>query len=472
MMMVLCTTTSVLAAKGKKRKAAETVPNDEDRHVNRRLEDWEALSRPALELLIQQYHLEPHGTRLELARRLYNNFQVFNVDVDVNNNLESSSVNTNNNPESSSADTNGQGGTSSRNDDRQHTIDNTQLTASLQHNFNALRDELFNLVGVQMNNALSEISKIATTSIQAQQQQQQSSSSPANLVESNGNNNDNNVNAGTNLNVLQVQQSQSQQVSVSNQFRLPSLSASNMALLRAGKFVNFDSLLPGSLAHSSSGYSIQFLSDSRPNGLDGDIPFTFKPNSGKRTIKSFPSWLSAWNIFAQAFCFFFPGFAGSLLAYQSQITIYANRYEFNAWSTYDVHFRQNMANTHPHSSWGEVDRHLFDEILLCAPVLAVCFTCREVGHYHSSCPSRVQAGIQNQPFLAPQRTTSSSRVVQSRAPTSTMLRSGHTSTSNSQPPVCRYFNAGSCTFHSCTFSHLCSICKGNHPATKCNSKSS
>ena len=64
-MMVLCITASVLAAKGKKRKASETVPNHEDSYVTRRLEDWEALSRPALELLIQQYHLDPHGTRLE-----------------------------------------------------------------------------------------------------------------------------------------------------------------------------------------------------------------------------------------------------------------------------------------------------------------------------------------------------------------------------------------------------------------------
>ena len=278
-------------------------------------------------------------------------------------------------------------------------------------------------------------------------------------------------NRQTNVNNEQLNSAQQQLISVSNQFRLPSLSGSNLALVRTGKYVNFDYLLPGSLAHPSSSYSVQFHS-TPVNGIGGqDVPFSFHPNSGRRVVKNFNSWLSAWNIFFQAFCFFFPGLAGGLLAYQSQITIYANRYEFTAWSTYDKLFRQNMANIHPHSQWSEVDRHLFDEVLLCAPVLAVCYTCREVGHYHSSCPSRMQSGIgfQNQPFLAPQRTGSSSRSTQPhpRVLTNTI----HRPSSTHQPPVCRYFNTGSCTFHSCTFTHQCSICKGPHPATKCNSKS-
>ena len=184
-------------------------------------------------------------------------------------------------------------------------------------------------------------------------------------------------------------QPSTQSPQASSNFRFPAISATNTNLIQHGKYVNFDSLLPSSLSHPSSGYSIHLSQSSA--GLDGEMPFTIQPQSSRRTIKNFPSWLSAWNIFIQAFCFFFPGFAGLLLAYQSQITIYASRYEFSAWSTYDKLFRQNMANLHPNSPWSVVDRHLFDEVLLCAPVLAVCHVCREPGHYSSSCPHRVSS---------------------------------------------------------------------------------
>ena len=251
-----------------------------------------------------------------------------------------------------------------------------------------------------------------------------------------------------------------------NNFRFLSISTANINLIKNGKYINFDTLLPSSLSHPTSGYSIHLSQSS--SGVEGDTPFTIQPQSSRRTIKNFPAWLSAWNIFIQAFCFFFPGFAGLLLAYQSQMTIYANRYEFSAWSTYDKLFRQNMANLHPNSPWSEVDRHLFDEVLLCAPVLAVCHTCREPGHYDSACPYRTSSQVgggagstaqprpsstSQPPFLAPQRAA--------------------------QPPVrgprpntspCRFFNAGSCTFRGCRFPHVCTSCRGSHPVSQCPSR--
>jgi len=320
-----------------------------------------------------------------------------------------------------------------------------------------------NFMSTQMNNIVTQMNQqmsVQAHNIQQLMNQRNNLDNNNNYESSNGNDNGNHNNGNDGLISTPP---------IVNQFRLPSLSTNNKVLIKNGKFVNFDHLLPGSLAHASSGYSLHFnnhLSNSG-SGVENDSPLSLQPNAGRRTIRSFTSWLSAWNIFSQSFCHFFPSFAGLLAAYQSQIAIYANRYEFISWSTYDRLFRQNMANTHPNSDWGNVDRHLFDEVLLCAPVLAVCYICREPGHYHSSCPSRGgQLGLDTQPFRAPQRTSNPTQF-QPRSSTSTttsrMLRPNH---ANSHSPACRYYNAGSCTFHACTFAHQCSICKGNHPASK------
>ena len=125
--------------------------------------------------------------------------------------------------------------------------------------------------------------------------------------------------------------------------RLPSLSASNLQLIKNGKYVNFDLLLPAALSSNQAGFSLQV---DPSQSLEGDHSVNLLPRVSKRTIRNFSSWLGAWNIFVQTFLHFFPSFVGGLLAYQSQITIYASRYDFQAWATYDRQFRQNMANTH------------------------------------------------------------------------------------------------------------------------------
>ena len=429
----------------KRRRASENFSNEIELYKGRSLEDWEALSRPALALIIQQQRLIATGTRTVLADRLFNHFQRLSA--------EQNDHETNVNDETVGPSTQQIANTDT---EATRSSDTTGINHNTHTDINALRQDLFNLVSTQMESAMTEMNRQMATFIK------NNSNTP--VVVNNNNREDLNMHMEN-----QVQGSPTvavpQHTPPTNYFRLPSMSASNLALIKAGKFINFDFLLPGSLAHTSSGYSVHFHSPS--NGVEGDTPFSLQPHAGRRTVKSFTSWLSAWNIFFQAFCYFFPSFAGSLLAYQSQLCIYASRYEFTAWSTYDRNFRQNMANVHPNSLWGEVDRHLFDEILLCAPVLAVCYTCREVGHYYSACPSRSQIGADStnqQPFLSPQR-PSASHFTRPRASTPRMLRPF-----TNQPPLCRYFNAGSCTFHACTYIHQCNICRGPHPASKCTSK--
>ena len=395
---------SAVSAVARRRRASENQTMADSIYASRSIQDWKALSRPALLLLINQYHLSA-GTNDVMADRLFAHF---------NSNERTNGVNP--------------------------LI--TTVTPS-QPDITNLREELSVLVTSQIDNAMEEMRQLITNI--RHPETNSSIPAPALPIISQPTL----YNADTDFSPLTVP--------ATNNFILPSLSATNLASIKSGKFISFDSLLPASIPHSTSGYSLQV-----DNASCNDNPsISLLPRTSRRIIKNFASWISAWNIFIQAFSFYHPGFVGSLLAYQSQISLYASRYEFNAWSTYDRYFRQNMANLHPVSPWGDIDRRLFDEILLCASVLAVCYVCRESGHYASVCPSRSPSSVA--PFRAPQQAASSTP----------LHPRPHFPTPPSSAMCCRTFNAGTpCRYSPCRFTHACSTCHGAHPASRCSSSKS
>ena len=169
---------------------------------------------------------------------------------------------------------------------------------------NALRQDLFNLVSTQMESAVAEMHRQMADFMKSNTPEQSSSANRNNLQSAREGVNINEPTPVEQGNQMQmITRPPPTQVPAASYFRLPSLSASNLALIKAGKFINFDFLLPGSLAHTSSGYSVHFHSPA--NGVEGDTPFSLQPHAGRRTVKSFTSWLSAQNIFFQAFCYFF-----------------------------------------------------------------------------------------------------------------------------------------------------------------------
>jgi hypothetical protein len=450
----LCSLQFTFAARNTRKRKA-TADEDDDMRRARSLDDWNKLSRPTLNLIVAELSLEPRGSHAELAQRIFLHYHP-QPQPDL----------TAPNP-------------THVNGDNVVIGDGQQPSSPMAAHFNELRDELYTVIASQiatitqdLSQQISQVTSSGTqTSASANNVQPVQQATTHQIPTSSNQLPHNSVSVNPVAAASQNQvPSHIPQINIpqqSNNFRFPAISTTNINLIQNGKYVNFDTLLPSSLSHPTSGYSIHLAQSS--SGVDGEMPFTIHPQSSRRTIKNFPSWLSAWNIFIQAFCFFFPGFAGLLLAYQSQLTIYASRYEFSAWSTYDKLFRQNMANLHPNSPWSEVDRHLFDEVLLCAPVLAVCHTCREPGHYNSACPYRSSASHTGGAVSTAQRP-----VTQSQPPFLAPQRAAHPPT---QPPVrgpfrantspCRFFNAGTCNFRTCRFPHICTTCRGSHPASQC-----
>ena len=438
---VLLSVLLVSAAKdrGKRRKRTDAVVDPSvsvsDEYLSRSLEDWTALSRDALSLIANQYSIVATGSRAVLASRLHQHFQ----------SRRPSSTVANTHPVTSDVDNvSAVAGPSAISSPALWTAD-----------LNAFREDVVTLIGDQLQQGIAAIRNELRNNHQPSDAANIHSPSPCaastylqTLLPPQ-------VTASSNNHALAdiVDDTFINPVSTINGYRFPSIPSTTIALIKAGKFVNFDLLLPAPTSLPNAAFSVQV---DPLASTDGGPSLTVLPKVNKRTIRNFPSWLSAWNVFIQAFLFFFPGFAGGLLAYQSQITIFASRFEFLSWSTYDRLFRQNMATFHPNSNWGEVDRHIFDQVLLGAPVLTVCYTCREFGHVAAGCPLR--SSSTQQPFPAPQRTFSSNP--RARPPPMSTRSSSR---------ICRYFNAGSCTVPLCIFQHTCSTCQGPHPATKCKS---
>ena len=257
----------VSAAKTRKRKAAEQPDADESIRKSRSLEDWSSLSRPALNLVIADLSLEPRGSHAELAQRIFDHYHA------------GQSPNATTDPTVSP---------------------NVAVIDQHTNQFKDLRDELYTVIASQMASITHDLSQQITQATSRNEQQPISNNVPSSQQVDFTHPSPSNV---------PIQPS-TQSPQASSNFRFPAISSTNTNLIQHGKYVNFDSLLPSSLSHPSSGYSIHLSQSSA--GLDGEMPFTIQPQSSRRTIKNFPSWLSGWNIFIQAFCFFFPG---SRLAY-------------------------------------------------------------------------------------------------------------------------------------------------------------
>ena len=111
----------------RKRKANDIATDDDEAmRKNRVLDDWLALSRPALNLVIQELQLNPRGTTRELAERIFNYYHPQQQEDPSPLQVQESS---------------GQG---------QNQIANTVQNSDLSTQFNVLREELYSVLATQV----------------------------------------------------------------------------------------------------------------------------------------------------------------------------------------------------------------------------------------------------------------------------------------------------------------------------------
>ena len=238
---------------------------------------------------------------------------------------------------------------------------------------------------------------------------------------------------------------------------LPAIPANIREQIRHGEFVNFNSLLPSSAPITTDDYTIQI----DPGSGIHNASLSLVPRHQVRPkIRSFTDWLTAWNNFIRCASHYHPHLTSQYLYYQTMICQFASQYEFSAWSTYDQLFRARLVNN-PSMSWDQMDEELYNRYIRGGALLAVCFNCRNFGHYVANCPLRASNRSQHTP-------ASSTNISSNMPPFHAPQRS---SQSAATTRVCHFFNnRGQCHNEQCPFAHQCSTCYGDHPHTHCNKR--
>ena len=154
-------------------------------------------------------------------------------------------------------------------------------------------------------------------------------------------------------------------INQSSQLAMPLLPQAVINNIRNGEFVNFDNLLPNRAPINMDEYSFKVGGGSTPT-------VELVPRRQAKTkVTDFNSWMVAWNNFLRCFSNFFPHRIQELVHYQAIICDFANQFTFNAWSNYDRMFRYQAAYNAA-LSWNRVDDDLYNRYLRGATIQQLC----------------------------------------------------------------------------------------------------
>ena len=271
-----------------------------------------------------------------------------------------------------------------------------------------------------------------------------------------------------------------------------------------GEFVDFHSLFAAivSVHNERSGYTFSFerALEDFDDGRGGAV-LNVRPRRPKREVTTFDEWLRVWNEYLAVVTYFNPHLLPQMVRYQTAITRYANRFEFDDWMAYDIACRHYIANNCNFVSWDDAlsNGEIYDAHLRHASVrsrfvatnrgtrdtsvsttgtrgssyqgsggVRACFSCGQPGHIQRHC-----------------MTSGGSRVSASSASTSVVSSSSGRGVVNSSAsgfrapqrsgPCYEYNDRGSCNRVGCVWSHRCSLCPadepGDHPRIRCHRRS-
>ena len=165
----------------------------------------------------------------------------------------------------------------------------------------------------------------------------------------------------------------------------------------------------------------------------------------KRLPPDFQTWSQCFSIYTAVMNQVSPELLPELMAYQSKIARYSLKYQWPLWIVYDMNFRQKKAFT-PGSSWTSID-----------------------GGYYSECFTGMKRD-RNEAWCRFCHSLDHTSAVCSMAPPTNKMRKSepHQGNATKTPPICINYNTKGCTFKKCFRLHICSKCRGKHPAKSCS----
>ena len=165
---------------------------------------------------------------------------------------------------------------------------------------------------------------------------------------------------------------------------MPALRKAVIDKIKAGEFINFDSLLPNHSPVSDEDFAFKVGGG---GGSESPSVSLVPKHQAKSKVTNFNSWMVASTNFVRAYSIFWPYRLQELVHYQATICDFANQFPFVAWSNYDRMFQYRLARE-ASLSWSRVDDDIFNRCLRGAPLQNLCYTCRNFGHNASACPLR------------------------------------------------------------------------------------
>ena len=212
-----------------------------------------------------------------------------------------------------------------------------------------------------------------------------------------------------------------------------------------GEYVDMGELLP------------EFWVDAREQS---DVRREVRPRQGRKVTDIF-TWLQCYSTYVAVRVPKAPLLAPEFMTYQATIMRASQDYAGLAWVRYDAAFRRQAALT-GNTRWSVINTTIYT---MCFTGIAVstkrCELCLATSHTERECAQRGDPD----PGMGDRLKAIESAVL--------------AITKREEPPkpataapqkiteLCRKFNGTGCTFPRCKYSHACSTCKGDHPASRC-----
>ena len=223
---------------------------------------------------------------------------------------------------------------------------------------------------------------------------------------------------------------------------LPALSKKMVAKRLASEYVDFSELPPA----KGKGRAM-------PQSLEGQVIVVQAADllQAGRIIPDLATWLQCFAVYVATLSTKYPKRVPDLMAYQTTIVMASQKYRWPSWVVYDQNFRQEAAGN-PLQSWAKVDPSIYAQCFTGQAVSAEnwCAKCQYLDHTSVNCPYR-----------------------QRKSPWHSMAGAGASQPmSRNEQQICMKFNKfnGDCKFgKDCRYLHVCSVCRENHPVSRCKS---
>ena len=225
---------------------------------------------------------------------------------------------------------------------------------------------------------------------------------------------------------------------------LPSVPLKVAKRIGAGEFIDMEELLPEVLMPKEKG---------EPEA---------KRRSGKRVTDIF-TWLQCFGVFVSVHGAQCPGLIPELMAYMSLIIRVSQEYAGMAWWNYDVLFRRHAALKQD-NKWSVINTTLYARCFTGAPRNPMrCEMCLATTHETRDCDQWMLL----EPSLESRIENMERRMRQVPPPPQLVPRGGIRYLGE----VCMKWNKKECSFPYCRHTHVCRMCGGMHPATRCPRRS-